>query len=104
MRNNPELIWILQDLSTVQVNHDREIMETENTNSAEVFSNPHQIIDIENLTFSQGGHFMSNKTCQLPIGSFRLQNKGYEEIHIPSLPPVGLNSGEVSDMKYSFSK
>lgn len=88
MRNNPELIWILQDLSTFQVNDDRERMETE--------SNPQQILDLEDLTFPQGNHFMSNKTCQLPNGSFRLQQKGYEEIHIPPLKSPEFNPGEVS--------
>ncbi|CAF3535374.1 unnamed protein product, partial [Rotaria sp. Silwood2] len=54
----------------------------------------HQILDLEDLTFSQGSHFMSNKTCQLPNGSFRLQKKGYEEIHIPSLKPSRPNAEE----------
>ncbi|CAF5041794.1 unnamed protein product, partial [Rotaria sp. Silwood1] len=90
MRNNPELIWILHALSTFQVNYDQENMIIENNNTT------HQILDLEDLTFSQGSHFMSNKTCQLPNGSFRVQKKGYEEIHIPSLKPSTFNSEEVS--------
>ncbi|CAF3659873.1 unnamed protein product [Rotaria sp. Silwood1] len=89
MRNNPELIWILHALSTFQVNYDQENMIIENNNTT------HQILDLEDLTFSQGSHFMSNKTCQLPNGSFRVQKKGYEEIHIPSLKPSTLNSEEI---------
>ncbi|CAF0999985.1 unnamed protein product [Rotaria sordida] len=89
MRNNPELIWILHDLSTLQINRDQENMEIENNNTT------HQILDFEDLTFHQGNHFMSNKTCQLPNGSFRLQKKGYEEIHIPSLKPSRFNSEEI---------
>ncbi|CAF4020508.1 unnamed protein product [Rotaria sp. Silwood2] len=89
MRNNPELIWILHDLSTLQNNRDQEIMQIDNHNTT------HQILDLEDLTFSQGSHFMSNKTCQLPNGSFRLQKKGYEEIHIPSLKPSRPNAEEI---------
>lgn len=35
-----------------------------------------QIIDFEDLVFTQGSHFMANKRCQLPAGSFRKQRKG----------------------------
>lgn len=33
-------------------------------------------IKFEELVFSQGSHFMANKRCQLPDGSFRKQRKG----------------------------
>ncbi|KAJ9583779.1 hypothetical protein L9F63_021869 [Diploptera punctata] len=46
-----------------------------------------QLLDLEDLTFSQGSHFMANKRCQLPDGSFRKQRKGYEEVHVPALKP-----------------
>lgn len=46
-----------------------------------------QLLDLEDLAFSQGSHFMSNKRCQLPDGSFRKQRKGYEEVHVPALKP-----------------
>jgi len=35
-----------------------------------------QLLDLEDLTFAQGSHFMANKRCQLPDGSFRKQRKG----------------------------
>lgn len=35
-----------------------------------------KLIDFEDLVFSQGSHFMANKRCQLPDGSFRKQRKG----------------------------
>lgn len=35
------------------------------------------LIDLEDLIFAQGSHFMANKRCQLPDGSFRKQRKGY---------------------------
>ncbi|KAK4881295.1 hypothetical protein RN001_004614 [Aquatica leii] len=46
-----------------------------------------QLIDLEDLAFIQGSHFMANKRCQLPDGSFRKQRKGYEEVHVPALKP-----------------
>ncbi|XP_043274954.1 putative U5 small nuclear ribonucleoprotein 200 kDa helicase isoform X2 [Venturia canescens] len=45
------------------------------------------LIDLEDLTFAQGSHFMANKSCELPDGSFRKQRKGYEEVHVPALKP-----------------
>lgn len=35
-----------------------------------------QIIDLEDIAFAQGSHFMANKRCNLPDGSFRKQRKG----------------------------
>ena len=49
--------------------------------------NPQQMLNLEDLQFSQGGHFMANKKCQLPEGSFRKQKKGYEEVHVPAAKP-----------------
>ena len=46
-----------------------------------------QTLDLDDLTFAQGSHFMANKRCQLPDGSFRKQRKGYEEVHVPALKP-----------------
>ncbi len=43
------------------------------------------VVDFEDLTFSQGSHLMANKRCQLPEGSYRKQRKGYEEVHVPAL-------------------
>ena len=37
---------------------------------------PVQTLDLDDLTFNQGSHFMANKRCQLPDGSFRKQRKG----------------------------
>jgi len=42
------------------------------------------VIDLDSLQFT-GAHFMSNKTCQLPKGSYRVTKKGYEEVYVPSL-------------------
>jgi pre-mRNA-splicing helicase BRR2 len=35
-----------------------------------------QILDFDDMVFNQGCHFMANKKCQLPEGSFRKQRKG----------------------------
>ncbi|KAL5507360.1 BRR2 [Sanghuangporus vaninii] len=45
---------------------------------------PRQMLDLEGMAFSQGGHLMSNKKCKLPEGSFKRSKKGYEEIHVPA--------------------
>ena len=37
---------------------------------------PVQTLDLDDLTFTQGSHFMANERCQLPDGSFRKQRKG----------------------------
>lgn len=41
-----------------------------------------QLLDLEDLTFAQGSHFMANKRCQLPDGSFRKQRKGESSVLI----------------------
>ncbi|KAK9269921.1 hypothetical protein L1049_025494 [Liquidambar formosana] len=46
-----------------------------------------QLLDLENIAFHQGGLLMANKKCELPVGSFRNQSKGYEEVHVPFLKP-----------------
>ncbi|KAM3925303.1 U5 small nuclear ribonucleoprotein 200 kDa helicase [Leptodactylus fuscus] len=67
-----------------RVDTDLESMEMEQ--GGESFT-PRQVLDLEDLVFAQGSHFMANKRCQLPDGSFRRQRKGYEEVHVPALKP-----------------
>lgn len=55
---------------------------------------PQQTIDLESKAFSQGGHLMSNSTCELPPKSWRAQKKGYEEVHVPPLQPKPFEQGE----------
>ncbi|XP_034330899.2 U5 small nuclear ribonucleoprotein 200 kDa helicase [Magallana gigas] len=52
------------------------------------------LVDIEDLTFSQGSRLMANKRCQLPDGSYRKQRKGYEEVHVPELTPKSFETDE----------
>eukprot|EP00611_Tribonema_gayanum_P026985 TRINITY_DN6549_c0_g3_i1.p1 TRINITY_DN6549_c0_g3~~TRINITY_DN6549_c0_g3_i1.p1 ORF type:complete len:2065 (-),score=717.17 TRINITY_DN6549_c0_g3_i1:1631-7681(-) len=49
---------------------------------------PTGAVDIDALVFLEGGHFMSNKRCELPAKSWRAQKKGYEEVHVPALRHV----------------
>lgn len=56
----------------------------------------YEILDLDDLAFAQGSHFMANKRCELPKGSFRKTRKGYEEIHVPALPPKPYDANEVS--------
>lgn len=44
----------------------------------------YKMLDLEEISFTQGSHFMANKRCQLPEGSFRKERKGYEEIYVPA--------------------
>ncbi|KAM4746825.1 U5 small nuclear ribonucleoprotein 200 kDa helicase [Rhinophrynus dorsalis] len=73
-----------------RVDTDLESMELE---QGESFA-PRQVLDLEDLVFAQGSHFMANKRCQLPDGSFRRQRKGYEEVHVPALKPKPFASDE----------
>lgn len=63
---------------------------------------PRQVLDLEDLVFAQGSHFMANKRCQLPDGSFRRQRKGYEEVHVPALKPKPFGSDEVGVIFISY--
>lgn len=53
------------------------------------------IVDLEALTFGQGGHLMANKRCELPDGSYRKQRKGYEEVHVPALRSKPFDQDEI---------
>nr|WCZ58665.1 U5 small nuclear ribonucleoprotein 200 kDa [Seculamonas ecuadoriensis] len=48
------------------------------------------VLDLEALSFEAAGHFMSNRKCKLPEGSYRTSKKGYEEVHVPGAraPPM----------------
>jgi len=43
---------------------------------------PSHMLDLDSLAFEKGSHYMANAKCQLPAGSFRVQKKGYEEVHV----------------------
>lgn len=58
------------------------------------FPGHRSVLDFEDLSFVGGSHFMSNKRCQLPDGSYRKQRKGYEEVHVPALKPKPFGDNE----------
>lgn len=43
------------------------------------------MLSLDDFAFEEGGHYMANKDCDLPKGSYRKQHKGYEEVFVP--PP-----------------
>ncbi|KAK8597890.1 hypothetical protein V6N13_095285 [Hibiscus sabdariffa] len=53
-----------------------------------------QLLDLDSLAFEQGGLLMSNNRCELPVGSYRHQSKGYEEVHVPALKLKPLEPNE----------
>ncbi|CAB3405618.1 unnamed protein product [Caenorhabditis bovis] len=109
MRSKPELHHILTKLQETET---EDIVETEKAKrdkerskkaaaaAAEEAINAGQwqagrkMLDLADLTFSQGSHLMSNKRCELPDGSYRKQKKSYEEIHVPALKPKPFAEGE----------
>ena len=46
-----------------------------------------QSIDLKTLSFDDGSHTMTNKSCELPTTAWRAQKKGYEEVHVPATRP-----------------
>lgn len=43
-----------------------------------------KVLDLEALSFQEGGHFMANKKLVLPKGTQRIPHKGYEEVLVPA--------------------
>ncbi|EGC38998.1 DEAD/DEAH box helicase [Dictyostelium purpureum] len=52
-----------------------------------------KLLNLNELSFSQGNHLMTNKNFKFPKGSKRETHKGFEEIHIPARlhPPFSQN-------------
>eukprot|EP00429_Kryptoperidinium_foliaceum_P049989 CAMPEP_0176116146 /NCGR_PEP_ID=MMETSP0120_2-20121206/58331_1 /TAXON_ID=160619 /ORGANISM="Kryptoperidinium foliaceum, Strain CCMP 1326" /LENGTH=2173 /DNA_ID=CAMNT_0017450395 /DNA_START=42 /DNA_END=6563 /DNA_ORIENTATION=+ len=52
---------------------------------------PSHMLDLDGLAFPRGSHYMANQKCALPAGSFRVQKKGYEEVHVKPFkaPEIG---------------
>ena len=41
-------------------------------------------MDLDKLKFENGGRTMTNKKCNLPKGSTKLQKSGYDEVYVPA--------------------
>ena len=61
---------------------------------------PKRLINLENLTFDQGNHLMTNTNVKLPQGSTKRAFKGYEEVHVPA-PKAHRDANEQKDMATS---
>ncbi|KAF9411851.1 hypothetical protein HW555_009456 [Spodoptera exigua] len=72
----------------------RHKTDPESTSSTGQVTGNRKVLQLEELMFAAGAHFMANKRCQLPPGSFRKQRKGYEEVHVPALKPKPFDEGE----------
>ncbi|KAF9800042.1 hypothetical protein SFRURICE_017352 [Spodoptera frugiperda] len=72
----------------------RHKSDPETTSSTGQVTGSRKVLQLEELMFAAGAHFMANKRCQLPPGSFRKQRKGYEEVHVPALKPKPFDEGE----------
>ncbi|EAL72371.1 DEAD/DEAH box helicase [Dictyostelium discoideum AX4] len=59
---------------------------------------PKKLLNLEELSFQQGSHLMTNKEFKFPKGSKREQYKGFEEIHVPARanPPFNPNERLIS--------
>lgn len=106
MKNDPNLVKILRQLDTGR-NEDDEMeglsksqkrYKEENDDNMEGVAGQvggnRKILELDEMVFAQGCHFMANKRCQLPDGSFRKQRKGYEEVHVPALKPKPFEDNE----------
>ncbi|GBP32714.1 Putative U5 small nuclear ribonucleoprotein 200 kDa helicase [Eumeta japonica] len=105
MARQPHLQKILAQLETGKGEEDQPSQTSETPRKrhkldpeaeggvAQVTGNRKQL-DLEELMFAAGSHFMANKRCQLPDGSFRKQRKGYEEVHVPALKPKPFEENE----------
>ncbi|CAB3262336.1 unnamed protein product [Arctia plantaginis] len=103
MSKQPHLQKILAQLETgkgddetaQQSEAPRKRQKTEGQSSAQAqVTGSRKVLQLEDLMFAAGAHFMANKRCQLPPGSFRKQRKGYEEVHVPALKPKPFDENE----------
>ena len=107
MRMDSKLSWILNELEGRGDNNqvvDMELDEDDeqdanmaNGNHIEVEEQnriSYKMLDLDDLAFNQGSHFMSNNKCELPESSYRKERKGYEEIYIPAAKPKPIGPNE----------
>uniref|UniRef100_A0A915HM77 U5 small nuclear ribonucleoprotein 200 kDa helicase n=1 Tax=Romanomermis culicivorax TaxID=13658 RepID=A0A915HM77_ROMCU len=73
----------------------RREYEASAENAEHMWFQQRQCLDLEDLSFQQGSHFMSNKKCHLPDGSYRkAATKGFEEVYVPALKPKQFSNDE----------
>jgi pre-mRNA-splicing helicase BRR2 len=74
---------VVEDAMEIEQQEEKEKKEA----VAKTMLVPRSTIDLESISFAQGGHLMSNKKCRLPEGSFKKTGKGWEEVHVPIPQP-----------------
>lgn len=109
MKNDSQLLKVLRQLDTGKGEENDEYEEKSKTKKRRLnddeedlkvddgsgkIDGSRKMLELEDLVFTQGSHFMANKKCQLPDGSFRKQRKGYEEVHVPALKPKPFDENE----------
>ena len=55
---------------------------------------PKRLLNLENYSFEQGNHLMTNQNVKLPAGSTKRQYKGWEEIHVPAPKRVSADQAQ----------
>ncbi|KAK4337016.1 hypothetical protein RND71_044196 [Anisodus tanguticus] len=111
MNSDSKLSWILkllendetlEDKSAHHVNEDMDLDENyqqenfpENNVEMDIEEAKisYKMLDLEDLSFNQGSHFMSINKCELPENTQRTERKGFEEFYIPApqKKPLGPN-------------
>lgn len=87
MRSDESLARILRQLDTGTGDEEEQNINSRTTRRSEQLhessesadgqvAGHRKTLDLDELVFHDGSHFMSNKRCQLPDGSFRKQRKG----------------------------
>lgn len=104
MRSDPDLAKILKALEATDGESERSrkdmgkaytYLNDEDLDDESTPAVKSKILDLEDIAFTQGSHFMANKRCQLPEGSFRKQRKGCEVIYVPALKQKPFEPNEV---------
>lgn len=112
MSSEPELRRILHELEGTSGEEDQKDKKSKSSKDKDPEQGQSEVnskfskckmLDLEDMSFNQGSHFMANKRCQLPEGSFRKTFKGYEEVHVPALKPKSFDPNEVRILSLSLS-
>ena len=106
MKGNPELAQILRKLNDGDevTPSGRKKRRKEQQSAFSEAPNPDELIEadlkpsealaLDELQFDGGSHFMANKKCNLPGGSYRRTKKGYEEVYVPPPKKPPMPEGE----------
>ena len=81
-------IEIIDDLDFSQLDEQSisiDFTEGTKTKEANMINLSKNIIDLDELKFENGGHTMANDKCTFPKGSYKVENKGYEEVYLPAV-------------------